>query len=79
MKDRNTILISKFGGRIPVLKTSNEKESPKYPKCNEYLEMQISQNQNDELTQIIDKFDSNEELSPEDKILSEEFKFVDEA
>ena len=35
-------------------------------KCNEYLEMQISQNQSDELTQIIDKFDSNEELSPEE-------------
>ena len=41
VKDRNTILISKFGGRIPVLKTSNEKDSPKCPKCNEYLELLV--------------------------------------
>ena len=40
-KDENTILTSKFGGRIPLLKSSPNKEFPKCPKCNEYLELLV--------------------------------------
>ena len=40
-KDENTILASKFGGRIPLLKSSPYKEFPKCPKCNEYLELLV--------------------------------------
>ena len=39
-KDNNIILASKFGGRIPILKTS-EKEVPKCQKCKEYLELLV--------------------------------------
>ena len=40
-KDESTILTSKFGGRIPLLKSSPNKEFPKCPKCNEYLELLV--------------------------------------
>ena len=39
-KDNKTILASKYGGRIPVLKTS-KKEAPKCPTCQEYLELLV--------------------------------------
>ena len=39
-KDNKTILASKYGGRIPVLKTS-KKETPKCPTCQEYLELLV--------------------------------------
>ena len=40
-KDKNTILASKFGGRIPILNSSEKKESPKCNKCGEYLELLV--------------------------------------
>ncbi len=37
---KNDILISKFGGRIPIL-NSSPKEVPKCQRCNEYLELLV--------------------------------------
>ena len=39
-KDNNKTLTSKFGGRIPILKSS-PKEAPKCPRCKEYLELLV--------------------------------------
>lgn len=40
-KDKNAILASKFGGRIPILNSSEKKESKKCKKCGEYLELLV--------------------------------------
>ena len=39
--NKNKILASKFGGRIPILKSSPKKECPKCIKCHEYLELLV--------------------------------------
>ena len=40
-KDNNTILTSKFGGRIPLLNSSPKREFPKCLICSEYLELLV--------------------------------------
>ena len=39
--NKNKILTSKFGGRIPILKSSPKKECPKCSHCHEYLELLV--------------------------------------